>query len=319
MSSELTAGLTSGSIDASLAEVDARTKEPNRLHNAAFDIGPFSVFSLSDSPTHDQLAGPAHGQDNEPSIDFASTSISELDSLLDVGNVLGWNDLFDTGLDFISPSHDVQSNEEPSALLARVASKPFDTQQRDNAGQLTRSDTIEPVNPHIGDTAPHSYARTEMTDIEVLSHGQVLLRYFKEVIIPTYSPLPINSKSPWEIMNCHAAVQTLADMTYLESPDVKHANRANLFGTLACAAYTIADTQTDLAGMPAAKYLQIANHASRGAKKHMQDSLRTETSGTSKARYKDQLMAINTLIALAVFHVLFYRDAINLTKIDTYK
>ena len=319
MTSKLTAGLTSGSIDASLAEVDARTKEPNRLHNAAFDIRPFSVFSLSDSPTRDQLAGAAHGQDNEPPIDFASTSISDLDSLLDVGNVLGWNDLFDIGLDFTNPSHDVQSHEEPLALLARVASQPFNMQQRENAGQLTRLDTIEPVSPQIGDIAPHSYARTEMTDMEVLSHGQVLLRYFKEVIIPTYSPLPIDSKSPWEIMNFNAAIQTLADMTYLESPDVKHANRANLFGTLACAAYTVADTQTDLAGVPAAKYLDIANHASRGAKKHMQDSLSTETRGISKARYKDQLMAINTLIALAVYHVLCYRDAINLTMIDTQK
>ena len=315
MSSELTAGLASGSIDASLAEVDARTKEPNRLHSAAFDIGPFSVFIIFDSPTREKLAGPTRGQDTEPPIDFASTSISDLDSFLDIGNVLGWNDLFDTGLDFTSPS-DGQSYEEPLAILARVASHPFDMQYRDHASHLTRLDTFEPVNPQIRDIAPPLYALTEITDIEVLSHGQILLKFFKDMIIPTYSPLPIDSKSPWEIMKCYAAIQTLADMTYLESPDIKHANRANLFGALACSAYTIAETQTDLAGLPAAKYQQIADHASRRAKKHMQDSLRTETRGNSKARYKDQLMAINTLVALAVFHSLCYRSAINLTVLD---
>lgn len=317
MSSELTAGLASGSIDASLAEVDARIKEPNRLHNAAFDIGSFSVFSSSDSSTHGQFAEATRGQNTEPSIDFASTSISDLDSLLDVGNVFGWNDLFDTGLDFTSPSHEEQSNEKPLALLARVASQPFDMQYSDNASHLTRLDTFEPVNPQIEDIAPPSYGQIEMTDIEVLSHGQILLRYFKDVIIPTYSPLPIDSKSPWEIMNCYAAIQTLADMTYLENPYIKYANRANLFGALACSAYTIAESRIDLAGLPAFKCQQIANHASMRAKKHMQDSLRTETRGTFKARYKDQLMAIHTLIALTIFHFLCYRDAINLTILNT--
>ena len=76
------------------------------------------------------------------------------------------------------------------------------------------------------------YSLTAMTDSEVLSHGQLLLKFFKDVIVPTYSPLPMNSKSPWEIMNCNAAVQTLADMTFLQVSDVKHANKANLFGCL---------------------------------------------------------------------------------------
>ncbi|KAI4177301.1 MAG: hypothetical protein LQ348_005838 [Seirophora lacunosa] len=300
MSSQLGARLVSDSVDASLAELDARIKEPNRIHNAAFDIGPFSVFSLSDSPTPQQLTDATHGQDIEPPLDLVTASTSDLDSLLDVGNALGWNDLFDPGLDFTSPSQGNQFDEDPLTLLARVASQPIDNQYEAQSSDLTTLDAMEPVNFEVENLAPPPYAPVDMTDMKILSHGQILLRYFKDVIIPTYSPLPVDSKSPWEIMNCYAAVQTLADMTYLEIPDVKHANRANLFGALACSAYTISETQTHLAGLPVATCQQIVNSASARAREHMQESLRTETHGTKKARYKDQLMAINTMIALAV-------------------
>jgi arginine metabolism regulation protein II len=46
--------------------------------------------------------------------------------------------------------------------------------------------------------------------------------------------------------------------------------------------------------------MQILEYASKRAKRHMQESLRLETSGDNKAKYKDQLMAIFSLIALAV-------------------
>jgi arginine metabolism regulation protein II len=45
---------------------------------------------------------------------------------------------------------------------------------------------------------------------------------------------------------------------------------------------------------------QILEYASKRAKRHMQESLRLETSGKGKAKYKDQLMAVFSLIALAV-------------------
>ena len=300
MSSTLAAGLASGSVDASLTEVDARTKDSLRLRNGTVNVGPFSVFSLSTMPTLDQSEDIAHRLDTDPPIDFTTGSISDLDSLLDIGNVLGWNDLFDTGLDFTSNSHDEQIHEDPLSPFARVVAQPSDVQQGDCSGGFPRPGIDESVDPREGNIAPPLFVLSEMTDTEVLSHGQTLLRYFKDVVIPTYSPLPTNSKSPWEIMNCYAAVQTLADITFLQIPDVKHANKANLFGALACSAFTIAETQTDLPGLPAAKCQQIAEHASMRAKKHLQESLRTETRGIQKARYKDQLMAINTLIALAV-------------------
>ena len=300
MTSRLAAGLTSGSVDASLIEVDAWTKNSDRLPIGVVTIGPFSAFSMSETPTPDLSEDPAQGLEIDPPIDFTTASHSDLDSLLDVGNVLGWNDLFDTGLDFTIPSHDEQSYEDPSPLPATVIDQPCQVQDGESSDGFIRLGVVKPVDPEEATIACSPSAPTEMTDEEVLFHGQALLKYFKDVVVPTYSPLPMNTRSPWEIMNCYAAVQTLADMTFFNLPNVKHANKANLFGTFACSAFSMVETQSDWPALPTAKCQQIVEHASKRAKKHLQESLKTETCGPQKARYKDQLMAINTLIALAV-------------------
>lgn len=47
MSTELAVALTSGSVDASLIEVDARTKDLNRLRNEASDVGIIRCVQLT--------------------------------------------------------------------------------------------------------------------------------------------------------------------------------------------------------------------------------------------------------------------------------
>ena len=58
MNSTLIAGLSSGSVDASLTEVDARTKDSDKLRNGIVNVGPFDVFSLSDRHPIDQAEVP---------------------------------------------------------------------------------------------------------------------------------------------------------------------------------------------------------------------------------------------------------------------
>ncbi|KAL8790838.1 MAG: hypothetical protein Q9195_006163 [Heterodermia aff. obscurata] len=299
MNSTIIAGLSSGSVDASLTEVDACTKDSDKLRNGIVNVGPFGVFSLSDRPSIDQAEAPVFTQDIDAPVDFPTASISDLDSILDIGNALGWNDLFDTGLDFTSSGHDEPAYEDPLTMLARVANQPPELQSAlHQSSDFSSLAGIAPVEPGRRDGAL-LHASTRTTDGELLSYGQILLKHFKDVIIPTYSPVPMNSRSPWEIMNCYAAVQTLADLTFLNVRNVKHANKANLYGALACSAYNIAKTRPDCASISSSKCQQIGDYASRSAKKHLQDSLRTETTGPQKARYKDQLMAINMLIGLA--------------------
>lgn len=300
MNSTLTAGLSSGSVDASLTEVDLCTKDSDKLRNGVFNVGPFGVFSLSDRPSIGQAEAPIFTPDIDAPVDFPTASISDLDSILDIGNAFGWNDLYDPGLEFTGSACDEQVYEDPLTMLARVANHTAQFQLSfQQSSDFSSSAAIAPMKPGRGDAAPLLQASTDMTDAELLSYAQILLKHFKDVVIPTYSPLPMDSRSPWEIMNFYAAVQTLDDLTFLQVANVKHANKANLYGTLACSAYDIAKTQPDYTDLSSSKCQQIGDFASRRAKMHLKDSLRTETAGPQKAKYKDQLMAINTLIALA--------------------
>lgn len=45
-----------------------------------------------------------------------------------------------------------------------------------------------------------------------------LLKHFHDRVIPSMAGLPFGSKSPWKIQNMASAVQTLAELTYLEIP-----------------------------------------------------------------------------------------------------
>ncbi|KAH7072312.1 hypothetical protein BKA63DRAFT_605183 [Paraphoma chrysanthemicola] len=109
----------------------------------------------------------------------------------------------------------------------------------------------------------------------------------------------MHSKSPWELLNWKSAVHTLANMTFLQSSNVKHANMANFYTILGCSAHTITKTQSYPDTVSYQKGIRILDYASRQAKNHMQESLRLEMAGPQKAKYKDQLMAIFSLIALA--------------------
>ena len=69
-------------------------------------MGPFSVFILHDRPPPDQTEDFILAQNTNAPVEFPAASISDLDSILDIGSVLGKNNLFDTGLDFATTMKD---------------------------------------------------------------------------------------------------------------------------------------------------------------------------------------------------------------------
>lgn len=235
-----------------------------------------------------------------------ASSLSDLESLFNSSSGLGWNDLFDPTMAFSLPMTQDQAYDDSINILAHVASRPhFDT----TATQLYASSFASnlPLNMQdVGtivlepDLQPPPYSAAEINETELLVDAKVLLKHFREFVIPQFGPLPMSSTSPWEILNWNAAVHTHADMTFLQSCNIKHASKANLFAILGCSAHTIAKTQLYPDTMSHEKGLQILDYASRRAKEHMQESLRIETYGSQRAKYKDQLMAIFSLIALAV-------------------
>ena len=128
----------------------------------------------------------------------------------------------------------------------------------------------------------------------------VLLKHFQDTVIPQIMAIPFGQKSPWKILNLPAAVVAFGDTTFLGTEGISHARLANLYGLLACSAIDLAlKPQPDLTQSNKDWY-EIANQTYNLAKDHIQTSLRHETQGPKKAKYKDQLMAANILTQYAV-------------------
>ncbi|KZM19988.1 uncharacterized protein EKO05_0003366 [Ascochyta rabiei] len=200
--------------------------------------------------------------------------------------------------------HD-QSYGDRLSLLAHVANQPQNQDLATHAfeyplipNQFYEEQSLG-TSSMVFDSQPPPYALTELDEAQVLHDAQFLLQYFRDTIVPHFGPVPMTSKSPWETLNWSNAVQTYAELTWLCNPNVRHANKANLFVLLGCSAHMVARAPPSSGDLDPKTSMQILGYVSKRAKRHMQESLRLETSGDGKAKYKDQLMAIFSLIALA--------------------
>jgi arginine metabolism regulation protein II len=280
--------------------------EDTPFDSGLLEIGDNSISTNTTGPDNPSLLPQESDLFNHSSVG----SMSDLESLFESSNGLIWNDLFDTTFDMSMPMiHDQLHDQpygDPLSLLAHVANHP---QGHDPATQsfdypFTPNHFYEKQN--IGaanmlfDSQPSPYAPTELNEAQVLHDAQFLLRHFRDNVVPQYGPLPMACKSPWETLNWSNAVQTHAELTWLQGSNVKHANKANLFALLGCSAHMVVKQLPSSADLDPIRGMQILEYASKRAKRHMQESLRLETSGDNKAKYKDQLMAIFSLIALAV-------------------
>ncbi|CAN9282689.1 unnamed protein product [Alternaria alternata] len=237
----------------------------------------------------------------------SARSFSDLESLLDNSAVLGWNDLFGSTTSLPMPVIHDETYHDSLEVLANVASHPHGFNDGDKflrhsfePGPLLNGQSMGTF-AAVTSPQPPPYAQTELDGAEVLEDAKVLLKHFRDLVIPQFAPLPMHSKSPWEILNWSNAVHTLADITFLQSSNVKHANLANLFAVIGCSAHTITKTQNYPDVLSYQRGTQILDYASRHAKSHMQESLKSETAGPGRPKYKDQLMALFSLVALAVY------------------
>ncbi|KAF2846164.1 hypothetical protein T440DRAFT_433100 [Plenodomus tracheiphilus IPT5] len=243
---------------------------------------------------------------NEPNnINFpSSASISDLESLFDVCNGLGWNDLFDSTMsDHIPMIHDQVYGDSLSVAI-QASNRSDDMGGNHQWYDRSFTDDRPPearmvcTTPATLEPAPPSYTSSAISELEVLEKAKHLLKHFRDVIIPQLCPLPMETKSPWEVLNWSAAVQTHADLTFLGTNKIRHATKANFFAIIGCSVHSTMREGSSSDAVSLHRNAQILEHVSRAAKENMQQSLRVETCGSQKAKYKDQLMAIFSLILL---------------------
>ena len=313
MSTALATDLTSGSVDASLAEIDAKSKDAAEWSSTGdIVIGPFGVLKPNTTTGGEitQLTPP--GEMNSPvenvmppagEIVPNSPSSPLIDSLLNPGEFLHWADLFglESGLmgaatpqipwgalDYHDPTsgasisetgmHDMSQGHDQSGAIT-------------HGGQNGMGPMITPQ-PTPADSAPSS--------ADILSDAPFLLKYFKDHVVAQMMCLPIGQKSPWVIINIPAAVLTLSDLTYLGKQNLNSARFANFYSILAMSAYHLARNPSLDSNHSSEHWNKMTNQTYTLAKNRIQQSLKTEIHGLGKAKYKDQLMAISGMTAFAV-------------------
>jgi arginine metabolism regulation protein II len=318
MSVSLGADLVSSSIDASLAELDSRSRNAGRETETAGDVavGPFAVLDLTsgaaqDSMQPDERTG-AISEDPlpttspvEPVAAEEMTTFNPLSSVIDplapVDDSLHWPDLL--GLDLLEPDpYQLGCLPEMNTDLHFLPDASDANLINESSGVVGCSDAagIEPDCPtpmNRRQNSPNPHSAT--VDMDMLSDAPFLLRNFQCKVIPQMMTMPLGEKSPWNILNLPSAMVTYSELTILGSQNLSYAQLANLHSVLACSAILLSLRQHSLDDS-VQHWRQVADNMFRLARDNMQMSLKHETQEPKKSKYKDQLMAVCCLTEFAV-------------------
>ncbi|KAI3394235.1 hypothetical protein diail_3010 [Diaporthe ilicicola] len=301
MSLGLVASLETNSVDGCLAELD-------RSKDRQVTVGPFGVLDLGQAEPRAGVAvgpqpvaqqtGPDLASDN-PFPEPDTTSPLSLDTLLGLDNTLQWGDLFDVNPAYLFAADPDRLGLGTQDLPGSTWNWPDPHQASMQMGGMEQR--VQPPGSSQSDMTVSGVApivpliqSPVMSDHDTLTPetAQFLLRHFRANLSSITRTLPTGLKSPWEILNLALAVQTFADLTFFEAKESSHAAKANYYSVLSCAAYHVGATPATRSGSSQPHMENLASTTLKKAKHHMQMSLRTEVQGKSKAKYKDQLMAI---------------------------
>ncbi|KAL4802442.1 fungal-specific transcription factor domain-containing protein [Aspergillus unguis] len=294
MSSSLSSNLLSGSVSASLAEIDLKTRDAEQPPEGGMVIGPFSVLDLAGEPDmmdnqEDKAERPQEMPCSPPpTIPDTTVPSSEtlLPSLLEgspshIDDFLHWSDIL--GLSPEQPGF-----FQPSLLDYDMYLTPIP--ELESIGDIRQAPELPAMTP------PPTASKMASTflDAAALADAPWLFKYFNESVVPQMVIVPLGDKSPWRILNLSSAMATYNDLTILGSQDISNARLANLYGLLACSAAHLSTIDSEKHRQ------QAAGQMFEQAREYMQKSLKYETRQPKRAKYKDQLMAICCLIQYTV-------------------
>lgn len=319
MSTALNSGLVSGSVDASLDEIEAKSTG-EFPPNGDITIGPFAVLNLASashkprgsfaSDAADRATDESHNRVFDDSLHSVHTSLASEEFLGLTDDLLQWSDIFgfNDNLFGITSNVSVISRDYPglSSIPRWLASE---SEMYNASLAMDLDPTHDILGLHVerqGHSSniqhPQTTIATPTGAVDILDHASFLIKVFQKHVVPQLTVVPLGKKAPWNILNVPTAIVTLADITVMESQDVTHARYANLFSLLSCSAMYLSVTPSSGYGgsILTTDWQQVACKAYYEAKAHMRISLSEETDGPTKSKYKDQLMAICAMIESAV-------------------
>ena len=311
MNSALQSDLASRPVDQSISELDMRSRHASASANRSHAVGPFGVLDFTEVQ---QAAGISSIATPEQSVESNMVAVEvpdttsphtdlSLESLNNIDDFLDWPDLFE--LDFASPDFPPNgiSYALPEGSLQMEAPYRFD--QVTYPQQVCSNQERDQQSRDLPLVTNPSAPETSLGEIPP-ADAQTLLKHFNDRAIAQFSSLPPSEKAHWTILNVQSAVLTLANITYLRTLSTSNAAMANLMALLAMSGHHLAHENASQHTETAFYWRNIGDSAIQQAKEHLQHSLKNEIRGPSRAKYKDQVMAISALLAFAVRTFLQY-------------
>lgn len=127
-----------------------------------------------------------------------------------------------------------------------------------------------------------------------------LLSHYKEHIGKLFSPLRVR-KSPWEVLHYHGAVSAHSALCLPNK--TSHAKVALFYAVLSVSAYHFDNTKLRSSASGTTDLWWVLGEGfQRQAQLQLEKSCNTELDGAGKAKYKDLLMAILTMVTISVCH-----------------
>lgn len=273
------------STNAALAKLDSENGSGRRagsyLENDSFQ-GPFGVFKIH--PSEASRDGQAESQ---PDLDEPSHLEFDLlwRSLDTTSAVAGDTDLY-SGLN-IAQGSEGASTSDPLLEVDTMQNNLqicFPELLEENHGLIRQPMSLPP-------TPVRSFALSGSTLIP--PRAPELLRFFKENVVSLSFPLKNCQKCPWQTIHFPSAMSTFAELSIYETASY---TRLSLFYSLLAASclhkYTRDQSAAEL-NMSGKGFVQIA-------KRHLELALNEEVLGPKRAKYKDILMAVLSVVMLLV-------------------
>ena len=311
--------LQTRSVNSCLEEIDIKSKHGSNDGSPDVTVGPFGVLQFQQTPNEavsvqtrttsgpaDEVSVPSEGHptmeaesiaSETRSVDVDPLGLDTVPHMTSLYDSLQWEDIFDLG------STDMFGL--PDSMI-----DPFQSQgiyDSDFANDLSGLPFGPPdTNEQPRDIDPSSTLQVPSTTPpsvdDILVDAPILMKHFQHFVIQHCSALPARRKSPWESVHLAAAVNSFAQLTFLDSIIVTNAQRAALYGLLAMSAYHLSKNPRFAAHLdrPVAYWDTVAEVLRTEAITRLQKSLEVETNGVEKAKYKDQLSATMSLLAVSV-------------------
>ncbi|EXL55772.1 hypothetical protein FOCG_06316 [Fusarium oxysporum f. sp. radicis-lycopersici 26381] len=293
MAAAISASVPSSSVGTVLVDIDDHSRNPRSFETPEITIGPFGVFDANP----DRESATAATFNVESNADAGAT-VSNTDPATDICDWDGyivWDDLFTLDIEN-TPWMPSATGYTDRGLLESAP----DFQTPTDLG-YSRTARISHTESYMSmNTLPlmpsfkHELGAVDWHSTDIT----FLLRNFNSVVMPRMASVPLAKKFAWGPMHHELAVQTLAEVTFLKKPEVNEAKLANLCAIVAISSHHLYLTREE--SFQSAEYwLQLGAKTIRHANIHLSRSLESETRGPKTAKYKEQLMAVQALMAHA--------------------